>query len=106
MCERFWTLPFGWSCTIENTSALDIQIAETLGLKPVGQDTKQEMARQVRGRRRRNTLCKRVRSCSNIEIAQARDLDVECTPIRQRRPTFTRGISVRPRGASIACRLA
>jgi hypothetical protein len=31
-------------------SALDIQIAETLGLKPIGQNTKQEMARQVRGR--------------------------------------------------------
>jgi hypothetical protein len=34
--------------TIEKTSALDIQVAAPLGLKPVGQNTKQEMARQVR----------------------------------------------------------
>jgi hypothetical protein len=34
---------FGCSRTIEKTSALDIQIAETLGLKPIGQNTKQEL---------------------------------------------------------------
>ena len=38
---------FGWPCTIEKTSALDIQIAETLGLKPIGQNTKQEVAGKV-----------------------------------------------------------
>ena len=41
---------FGWSRTIEKTSALDIEIAEPLGLKPIGQNTEQEMARQLRGR--------------------------------------------------------
>jgi hypothetical protein len=97
---------FGWSRTIEKTSALDIEIAETVGLEPIGQNTKQEMARQARGRSPSKHGARTGLKRSNIEIAQARDLDVERTPIRQRGQTFTRGISVRPRGASMADRSA
>ena len=42
---------------------------------------------------------------TNIEIAQARDLDVEFFVVRQGRTNFTRGMSVRRLGASIAARL-
>ena len=65
--------------------ALAIQIAETIGLKPIGQNTKQEMAGQVRGRPPPEHVVPTGPKVANIEIAQARDLDVECLRIRQRR---------------------
>src|ERR1700704_3609768 len=60
---------FGWSRTIEKTSALDIQIAEALGLEPIGQNTKQEMARQLRGRAPSKHLMRTGLKRSNVEIA-------------------------------------
>ena len=75
----------GWSRTIEKTSALDIEIAETVGLEPIGQNTKQEMARKVRGRPPPKHVARTGLKKCNVQIAQARDLDVECTCIRQRR---------------------
>ena len=60
---------FGWPRTIEKTSALDIQIAETLDLKPIGQNTKQEMARQVRGRPPPKHVMQTGLKRSNVEIA-------------------------------------
>ena len=73
---------FGWSRTIEKKSALDIQIAETVGLKPVGQNTKKKVARQVRGRPPPKHVARTGLKRSNVEIAQPRNLDVECTRIR------------------------
>ena len=43
------------------------------------------MARQVRGRPPPKHVVQTGPKRSNVEIAQARDLDVECTSIRQRR---------------------
>lgn len=37
-------------CLIKQPLALGIQIAKTVGLKPIGQNPKQQMSRQVRGR--------------------------------------------------------
>jgi hypothetical protein len=54
-------------------------------VEPIGQNTKQEMARQVRGRPPPKHVVQTGVKRSNLEIAQARDLDVECTSIQQRR---------------------
>ena len=86
--------------------ALGIQIAETIGLKPIGQNPKQEMARQVRGRSPPERIVPTGLKATNVEIAQARDLDVESLASGSAGPTFTRGMSVRLLGASIADALA
>ena len=58
---------FGWSRTIEKTSALDIQIAETLGLKPIGQNTKQD------GAAGEGTVAAETRCANGPEAKQRRD---------------------------------
>ena len=47
---------------IEQAYGLDIQVAQLIGLQPVGQDAKQQMAGQVRGGCLPNTVCQRLRS--------------------------------------------
>jgi hypothetical protein len=71
---------FGCSRTVEEAPALAIQIAETIGLEPIGQNTKQEVARQVRGRQPPEHRPPAGLKITEVEIAQARDLDCENAP--------------------------
>ena len=74
---------FGRCRTIEQPPALGIQIAETIGLKPIGQNTKQQMSWQVRGGQpSRTPYANGLEDRSDVEITQARDLDVDCLPVR------------------------
>ena len=56
---------------------LDVQVAQLIGLQPVGQDAKQQMAGQVRGRLPPEHGVPTAAKLTDVEIAQARDLDVE-----------------------------
>ena len=76
---------FGWSRSIKEPLALGIQIAETIGLKAIGQNPKHEVARQVRGRSTPERIVPTGTKATNIEIAQARDLDFESFVVRQGR---------------------
>jgi hypothetical protein len=53
-----------------------VQIAETFDLKPVRQNPKHEVARQVRGRSPPERIVPTGPKVTNIEIAQARDLNI------------------------------
>ena len=70
---------------VEQSLTLGVKITEAIGLKAVGQNTKQEMTGEVRRRSppqdREPTSPKR----TDVEIAQARNLDVDCLPLRDRR---------------------
>ena len=68
---------------IEQPLALGIQIAQPIGLKPIGQNAKQEMAGQVRGRSPPEHRVPTGSKLTDVEIAQARDLDVERLAVRQ-----------------------
>jgi hypothetical protein len=57
--------------------ALAIQIAETSGLKSIGQNPKHEVAQQVRGWLTPERIVPTGTKAGNIEIAQSRDLDIE-----------------------------
>ena len=77
---------------VEKALALAVQIAEMIGLQPIGQHAKQEMPRQVRGRLPPEHVVPSGAKRAGVEIAQARNLDVE----RLRSgagPTFTRGMA-------------
>ena len=76
---------FGGSGTVKQSLALAIQIAETLDLKSIGKNTKQEMTGQVRGRPPPEHGVPTGLKIADVEIAQARDLDIEWSRIRQRR---------------------
>ena len=54
-------------------------------LQPIGQDAEQEMAGQVRGRRPPEDSVPAAAKRVDVEIAQARDLGVECLAVRRRR---------------------
>ena len=62
---------------------LAIQVAQPIGLKPVGQNAKQQMAGQVRGSPPPEHSMPAGPKFIDVEIAQARDLDVECLPVRR-----------------------
>ena len=47
---------------VKQTPSLCLQFAEPIGLQPIGQNTKQQVAGQVRGARRLNTVCHLARS--------------------------------------------
>lgn len=71
--------------------ARGIQIAETIGLKSVGQNSKHEMARQVRGRSTPERIVPTGLKAAKVEIAQARDLDFESIVVRQGRTNLHTG---------------
>ena len=62
---------------IEQTLALGIQVAQLIGLKPISQNAKQQMAGQVRGWLPPEHGMPTAAKLTDVEIAQARDLDVE-----------------------------
>jgi hypothetical protein len=70
---------------VEEASALSVQITQAIDLKLVCQHSKQQMAGQVRGRRSPEHRVPTVAKFAGIEIAYARNLDVELFSIRQRR---------------------
>lgn len=57
--------------------ALAIQVAQAIGLKPVSQNAKQDMAWQVRGRPPPEYILPTVSKFTDVEITQTRNLDVE-----------------------------
>jgi hypothetical protein len=59
---------------IQNFSGLMIEVAMTIGLDPEGQDRKQQVPRQVRGRRWLENALPPGAQSLEIEIAQMRDL--------------------------------
>jgi hypothetical protein len=65
----------GWSRSIKEPLAPGVQIAETIGLNPVSQNPKYEVAGQVRERSPAELVVPTNLKATNIEIAQARDLD-------------------------------
>ena len=70
---------------IEQALALAIQVTQLIGLKPVSQNAKQEMAGQVRGRSPPEYGVPTGPKLTDVEITQARNLDVECLSVRQGR---------------------
>ena len=76
--------------TVEKATALAVQITEVIGLKPIGQQTEEDMSGQVRGLSLEDVLPTGTKR-SNVEIAQMRDLDVERLSIRRCRTDFHTG---------------
>jgi hypothetical protein len=62
---------------VEQALALRIQVTQLIGLKPVSQNAEQEVAGQVRGRRSPERVLPPDPKFTNVEITQARNLDVE-----------------------------
>jgi hypothetical protein len=62
---------------IEQAYGLGVQLAQLVGLQPVGQDAKQQVAGQVRGRLRPEHGVPTAAKLPDAEIAQARNLGVE-----------------------------
>jgi hypothetical protein len=67
---------------IEQTLALGIQISQVIDLQPVGQNAKHQMAGQVRGRLPPEYGMPAGAKRTDVEIAQTRNLAVECLPVR------------------------
>ena len=59
-----------------------LKFAQLVGLKPIGQHTKQHTAGQVRGRRPLEHSLPAIVQRFDIKVAQSRDLDVECVSVR------------------------
>ncbi|HMI95049.1 MAG TPA: hypothetical protein VK479_00965, partial [Micropepsaceae bacterium] len=70
---------------VKQTPAVGIQFAEPIGLQPISQNPKQQVAGQVRGRSPPKDRVPSGSEFSNIETAQTRALVVERLPIRHRR---------------------
>jgi hypothetical protein len=62
---------------VEQALALGIQVTQLIGLKPVSQNAEQEVAGQVRGRRSPERILPPDPKLIDVEITQARNLDVE-----------------------------
>ena len=62
---------------IEQAYGLGVQVTQLIGLQPVGQDSKQQMAGQVRGRLPPKHGVPTAAKLTDAEIAQARNLGVE-----------------------------
>jgi len=76
---------FGRLRAIGQALALATQIAETIRLKSIGENTKQQVARQVRRWSLAKDTMPAVPQFTDIESAQTRDLDRECLPVRHSR---------------------
>src|SRR5665811_987993 len=70
--------------TIEQTLTLTIQVTQLIGLKPIRQNTEQQMAGQVRRRSSPEYGVPTVPKFTDVEVTQARNLDVECLSVRWR----------------------
>ena len=66
---------------IEQSLTLAIQVAQMIGLKSVRQNTKQEVAGQVRRRPSPEFVVPTGPKLADVEITQTRNLDVECLPV-------------------------
>ena len=67
----------GRARAIEQAYGLGVQVTQLIGLQPVGQDAKQQMAGQVRGRLPPEHGVPTAAKLTDAEIAQARNLGVE-----------------------------
>jgi len=67
-----------------------VQVPERIGLKPIGQDAKQQMTRQVRGRSPPEYGVPTALKVADVEITQTRDLDINGLAVWQSR-TDSRG---------------
>ena len=65
--------------------ALAVQITQYVGLQPVNQNAEQEVAGQVRVRSPPEYVMPMASKSPDVEIAQARNLAVECLAVRQGR---------------------
>ena len=70
---------------VKQTPAVGIQFAEPIGLQPISQNTKQQVAGQVRGCAPPEHRVPSGAEFPDIETAQTRDLVVERRSIRHRR---------------------
>jgi hypothetical protein len=68
--------------TIEEAKSLRLKVAQTIGLKPAGQNSEQQMPGEVRRRSPPEDCVPSGSKFPNIKTAQSRDLDVELLPIR------------------------
>src|SRR5271169_6679182 len=71
--------------TIEQTLTLPVQVPRRVGLQPERQAAKQEMTSKVSGRWPAECGMPTAAKLTNVEITQARNLDVEFLAVRQRR---------------------
>jgi hypothetical protein len=71
--------------TIKYTPARIIEVAQPVGLEPVSQSSKQQMTGQMRGRSPAKYRMPTAAQLSDVEIAQARNLDIKRRAIRQGR---------------------
>ena len=63
---------------IKQPLTLTIQVTQMIGLQPVGQNAIQKMTGQVRGRPPPKDAVPTSPKLADVEIAQARNLDIEC----------------------------
>src|SRR6266511_528781 len=84
VCRQFLNLGRE-ACTVEQTTGVRVEVAQMIGLKPVRQNAKQEMAREVRWRPPPEHCVPSGSELCDIETTQSRDLDVEHLPIQRRR---------------------
>ena len=78
----------GGHSTVEKAPALAVQVTEVIGLQPIGQHAEEEMPGQVRGRLPPEHVPPPGTKRANVEIAQARDLDIERLLVRCCRTDF------------------
>jgi hypothetical protein len=68
---------------IEQPSGLGIEVAENIGLEPVRNYPEQKMPWQVRGRFAADHCPPAGSKCPTVEVAKARDLDVDGVMVRE-----------------------
>jgi hypothetical protein len=83
--DRAFAGVFRRACCIEQPLAFSIKVTQPIDLQPIGQNTKQEMAGQVRGWSPPKHVLPTDLESTDVEIAQAHDLDIQRPRIRQRR---------------------
>jgi len=69
--------------TVEQTLTLAVKVAQVVSLKPIRQNTKQQVAGQVWMRSTPEYGIPAAPKVTDVEIAQARNLDADCLAIRQ-----------------------
>jgi hypothetical protein len=79
---------FGRDGIIQEAPAVAIQVPEVISLQPVGRDTEQQVARQVRGRLPPEHSLPAGSKRAEIEIAKSCDLDIERIPVQCDRDDF------------------
>src|SRR5215475_1182053 len=69
---------------VQQTATVGIEVAQTIGLRPIGQNTKQQMAGKVRRCWPPEGHMPSGSEVADLEIAQTRDLDLERLSVRHR----------------------